>query len=342
MGWVISQALMRDYENSRCLQVQAVESSAERSSGGEQSAPLSETPMPQAYLSNDRMKEFSRPSRSGMTFAPLTESLGEDVSMWCQEDSRAKTSAQQDEGQESTAKGPASGVKWRELFRKFDPATSSWRTHRCLFDADLPESSVILPRWGMMQDGALSERLTLALPTCERESGLWPTPRANDAEKRGNFDLANQRNGLAAAAKMWPTPNTEGYRSDGELKLLAEMVGDTPEFQAMSSRACQSKKRAALRRLGDGESEATMWPTPCASEGLDCGTNWASLAAVDRGGRIARRIATNGGPETQQTTHAQLNPAWVEWLMGWPIGWTDLGALETDRFLQWQRSHGVS
>ena len=22
--------------------------------------------------------------------------------------------------------------------------------------------------------------------------------------------------------------------------------------------------------------------------------------------------------------YAQLNPDWVEWLMGWPVGWTDL------------------
>jgi hypothetical protein len=256
MGWVISQVLMRDFENSRCLQAQEEGSSGEKSSGGEQSVPSSETPMPQAYLSADKMKEFSGPSRSGMTSAPLTEGRGEAVSMWCQEDSRVRTSAQQDGGQESKASVPASGVKWRELFRKFDPATSSWRTHRCLFDADLPESSVILPRWGMMRNGVLSERLTLGLRTSGNVSGLWPTP--------------------------------------------------------------------------------------CASEGLDCGTNWASLAAVDKGGRIARRIATNGGPETQQTTHAQLNPAWVEWLMGWPIGWTDLGALGTDKYRQWQHSHGVS
>jgi hypothetical protein len=256
MGWVISRALMRDFENSRCLQGQEGESSGEKSSGGEQSAPSSETPMPRAYLSSDRTKEFSRLSRSGMTFAPLTEGRGEAMSTWCQEDSHAKTSAQQDEDLGSTAKGPASGVKWRELFKRFDHASSSWRTHRCLFDEVLPESSVILPRWGMMRDGVLSERLTLALRTSENVSGLWPTP--------------------------------------------------------------------------------------CASEGLDCGTNWGSLAAVDKGGRIARRIATNGGPETRQTTHAQLNPAWVEWLMGWPIGWTDLKQLETDRFLQWQRLHGVS
>jgi hypothetical protein len=35
-----------------------------------------------------------------------------------------------------------------------------------------------------------------------------------------------------------------------------------------------------------------------------------------------------------------LNPTWVEWLMGWPIGWTDCAPLETDRFQQWCSSHG--
>ncbi len=35
-----------------------------------------------------------------------------------------------------------------------------------------------------------------------------------------------------------------------------------------------------------------------------------------------------------------LNPEWVEWLMGWPIGWTDCAPLETDRFQRWLRSHG--
>ena len=35
-----------------------------------------------------------------------------------------------------------------------------------------------------------------------------------------------------------------------------------------------------------------------------------------------------------------LNPTWVEWLMGWPLGWTDLKPLEMDKFRQWQRSHG--
>jgi hypothetical protein len=31
----------------------------------------------------------------------------------------------------------------------------------------------------------------------------------------------------------------------------------------------------------------------------------------------------------------------LEWLMGWPIGWTGLQPLETDKFQQWLRSHGA-
>ena len=29
------------------------------------------------------------------------------------------------------------------------------------------------------------------------------------------------------------------------------------------------------------------------------------------------------------TVGGQLNPTWVEWLMGFPLGWTDLSASET-------------
>lgn len=32
---------------------------------------------------------------------------------------------------------------------------------------------------------------------------------------------------------------------------------------------------------------------------------------------------------------AQLNPDWTEWLMGWPIGWTDLRPLDKEGFAEW-------
>jgi len=40
-------------------------------------------------------------------------------------------------------------------------------------------------------------------------------------------------------------------------------------------------------------------------------------------------------------TGGQLNPDWVEWLMGWPIGWTDLKPSGMDKFQQWLDSHGI-
>ena len=33
-------------------------------------------------------------------------------------------------------------------------------------------------------------------------------------------------------------------------------------------------------------------------------------------------------------------PELAEWAMGWPIGWTELKPLETDKFQQWLLSHG--
>jgi hypothetical protein len=33
-------------------------------------------------------------------------------------------------------------------------------------------------------------------------------------------------------------------------------------------------------------------------------------------------------------------PELPEWVMGWPVGWTALESLETDRFQQWLLSHG--
>lgn len=43
----------------------------------------------------------------------------------------------------------------------------------------------------------------------------------------------------------------------------------------------------------------------------------------------------------QNCIGGQLNPDWIEWLMGWPIGWTALEPLEMDRYRQWLEQHGI-
>jgi hypothetical protein len=47
-----------------------------------------------------------------------------------------------------------------------------------------------------------------------------------------------------------------------------------------------------------------------------------------------------GKEEGKKLGCQSLNPSWVEWLMAWPIGWTDSRPLATARFRQWLDSHG--
>jgi len=46
--------------------------------------------------------------------------------------------------------------------------------------------------------------------------------------------------------------------------------------------------------------------------------------------------------ESERRTDGRLNPMWVEWLMGWPLGWTDLKPLATDKFQPAQPPLGES
>ena len=66
---------------------------------------------------------------------------------------------------------------------------------------------------------------------------------------------------------------------------------------------------------------ARMFPTPCAADNRDRGG--PSMPAIQRRMRIGKSI------ELSMTVDGPLNPLFVEWLMGYPEGWTDLEDSET-------------
>ena len=98
MSWLFSQALVAEY-------------SEENSSDGEQSAPLSGSHIQQAYCAPDKMMDFSRLSRFGMTFKPLTDIRGEELLTLYREGFHAKTSAQQEKEQELMESAAECGEK---------------------------------------------------------------------------------------------------------------------------------------------------------------------------------------------------------------------------------------
>jgi hypothetical protein len=161
----------------------------------------------------------------------------------------------------------------------------------------------------------------LALHTLEKESGFLPTPVATDAES-GRLNTSpgssNHRPTLAMMARknLWATPTTmDKLPPKSEQALLREATVTRPG-------------RAKPANLRDQVSNMKNWPTPTV-----CG-NYNQANTDDRIVYTIELQAHESG------VIGRLNPDWVEWLMGWPIGHTALKPLETGRYQEFVQQHG--
>lgn len=68
---------------------------------------------------------------------------------------------------------------------------------------------------------------------------------------------------------------------------------------------------------------ARQWPTPDAR----C---WKSGKSRKDNGH---------SPQLEGAVGGQLNPVWVEWLMAFPLAWTDCERSATRKFRRWLRLH---
>lgn len=210
-------------------------------------------------------------------------------------------------GQASTVSGAGCGPSTSASFAWFDRDTSSWKTWQRSLFGGWDEFSETWPHAGSMRSGTCCRRVPLVPRTAGKGSGLLPTPVTYDSTPGGPN---NHYKGLGWHARhQWPTPNTVGYRSDGELKLLAKSADDRQEFLGLSHRVANSKREK-------------YWPTPRASDSKGSGPRGSkSKIHLEDRGYLTGTVATEAC--------GQLNPMWVEWLMGFPGGWTDLGDSET-------------
>jgi DNA (cytosine-5)-methyltransferase 1 len=84
------------------------------------------------------------------------------------------------------------------------------------------------------------------------------------------------------------------------------------------------------------EAGSICWPTPTACDWKGASKAEHCKAWEKRGTNLpeAVQLAAIGDkrwpqPEQRFAANGPLNPPFVEWLMGFPIGWTDCDALET-------------
>jgi hypothetical protein len=301
MSWLFSQALVAEYLGGNF-------------SDGEQSAPLNGNPIQQAYCAPDKMTDFSRLSRFGMTYKPLTENLGEELLTLFRAGFPVKTLAQPEKAQGLTESDQECGATWRGWLAKYDPDTSLWRTAQCSLLEDLNESLATLPRSGMTRNGLLWELPMLEQTTKGTESGLsvWiGTPTATMSERSEKF-AEGRLSTPAEYVKKWPTPRS--------CSAMAATI--TPES------AWNEKRNPNLETIVGQR----QWPSPKARDWKDGKTEGTSNRQSPDLGKVVGQSKTTGA----------LNPTWVEWLMGWPLGWTDLKPLETDKSHCVQQQHGKS
>ena len=320
MSWLFSQALVEEFSEAICLD-------------GEQSVPLNGNNTQLAYCAPDKMTGFSRLSRFGMTYKPLTENRGEELLTLYRGVFLVRTSQPQGEVQGLMENDQECGEKWRGSFTKYDPSSCSWKTHQCSLLGDLDEFSETWPQWGLMRDGECWEQRTLERSIRGTESGLSPngvdsfhTPNCT-----GLDGGSNSRKALKKRTEKWPTPTSSDWMNPKQ-----NGIEFTNNRFVRTSLTTGVKFGAKLSDAVNLEMKK-KWPTPQASDNRDRGN--MSNAVVQRRIAIGKQVLLS---QSVSPTSGQLNPTWVEWLMGWPQEWTDLKPLEMDKSLSVQQQPGES
>ncbi len=303
---------------------------------------------------------------------PSTENLGEDLLTWFREGFRAKIFRAPAKEKESEENDPDFGKRWQESSVRYDLATSTWKTHQCSSPEDLPWSSVILPKWGLMRNGVVYQRRTAERPIAGRGSGLWPTPCAMEPEKNLEHFAAkrmrpySERGGgcgpnLATKVKMFPTPtvgdsknsaNATAVRNNPNSKhhngtTLVDAVRMFPTPSVSASRQGQNESDGRRGQTLTGAARGQRWPTPRNNTGPSQDDRHLSLdGAVKRWPTpLARDWRSGKGSEESrrkskslpEEIRGLLNPDWEELLMGWPMGWTSMESLDPEEFDRWPK-----
>ena len=305
------------------LQEQEAESSVECFSDMFQSAPLSWKSIAENPCYSASVTGCFHGSPSGMTSQHLTESHGAELWTLSVVDSLARTFPRLERVRESMATDPGFGVKWQGLSVKLGPDMCGWKTARCLWEEDLPESSVTLPNWGLMQGGEFWGQTIPGPHTEENESGYsvtYPTPKASE-------DRCGTQKGVPSLGKMalddlWPTPLSQDAKHSGHAPTgPGKAIKLSYAIHGWPIPTVQDAGKATKRLRDDHQNNLTAvvanWPTPTATQHKGWSKNHNRAETDDRLDYTVEREANQQGKES-----GRLNPDWVEWLMGWPIGWS--------------------
>ncbi len=215
---------------------------------------------------------------------------GEQLSLWMSsaEDTPANHLALQGNDEEQTTLDTC-GLGSEKPLANYDPDTRSWKMSEDISlwgEQPLLES---LPKSGMTRNGVLYQQPEWVRPIDEIGSSLWPTPTAVTRPMEGNVRLYR--------AKIQAGQMTEAEAQAILGKSVWEAQGKLP----------------------------AMWPTPTTQEVEHYDLQLTeSGRRLSKDGKSSHSLGLADAVRIGSQVNGKLNPMWVEWLMGFPTGWTDL------------------
>ncbi len=206
-----------------------------------------------------------------------------------------------------------SGPKRLSASASYDPDTHSWRTYQASLLTDtFSEFSETWPRAGMIVDGKLFQRLRWEHRINEIGSGYWPTPIKGDW--KGQIRKDGTAGMLSGVVKLWPTPRVKGQ-------------------EGYDTRTKRKGHDIAMSYLESAVEFKRKRPTPTKSESIDVVRD---VFYRGKSPRIKSKQGIEGQAKITDIVGGQLNPDWVSWLMGWPIGADSLEPMPDLMWLDWE------
>jgi hypothetical protein len=272
------------------------------------------------------------PSRAGQTFELFPE-CAESISSAAESPVSPQALPEADEDIATIA---GYGMPSLKLYEHLAPRGSLRRTLSESLACDLAVLTGSPGNWQtrvIPRGRSLSPLTTWVRHISDSGYSLWPTPSATSYGSSNNGCPGDGREEYATKGKpsletmarqgMWPTPTAGDAKSSGSR--------NTPQSSANFG---VSLTDAVRQDGGTGR----LLPTPCAADAEHRGRG-DLYARLNNSGRQKfptpsandHKGSTKAGQRRRQLTDPSmgaipaggaLNPTWVEWLMGFPLGWT--------------------